>query len=65
MHHGGEESSLKQADMRIGIAGWLAKFYGVFPGIKSRVGAALGALAGFRLGEFKYIISGQKIDGTQ
>jgi GT2 family glycosyltransferase len=65
VHQGGEDSALKQADMRSGIARWLGKYYGVSAGVKSRIGAAFGALGGFRLSELKYIVSGQKIDGTQ
>jgi GT2 family glycosyltransferase len=65
VHEGGPDSPLKQADQRIGIARWLGKYYGVAAGTKARVLSALGALAGFRLGELRYLVSGQKIDGTQ
>ena len=65
VHEGGPESSLKDADVRIGIAGWQAKYYGMAAGMKARVGAALSALVRLRLGELKYLLSGQKIDGTQ
>jgi GT2 family glycosyltransferase len=65
VHHGGADSSLKQADTQIGIARWLAKYHGFVAGLKARAGAALGALARFRLGVFRYVLSGQKIDGTQ
>jgi GT2 family glycosyltransferase len=65
VHHGSDDSPLKQADVRIGIAHWRGKYYGMLAGIKERVGAAFSALGGFRLSELKYIVSGQKIDGTQ
>jgi hypothetical protein len=43
----------------------MGKHRGIVSGISARVGNVLGALLAFRLGEFKYLISGQKIDGTQ
>lgn len=65
-HHGREEtSSLRRADFDIGRAVWTGKYRGFLAGMGARLGAALAALAGFRLGEFRYAISGQKIDGTQ
>ena len=64
VHQGGADSSLRAADMRIGVAKWTGKFYGFFAGLKSQIGAALGALVRFRLGEFTHLVSGQKIDGT-
>lgn len=65
VHHGGSDSPLKQADTQIGISKWLAKYYGVLAGLKARIGATLGALVRFQLGVFRYVLSGQKIDGTQ
>jgi len=65
VHHGGADSALKEADLRVGIANWMGKFYGMFAGVKARAGAALGALVRLRLGEVRYILSGQKMDGTQ
>jgi N-acetylglucosaminyl-diphospho-decaprenol L-rhamnosyltransferase len=64
LHHGGADSSLKQADMKVGIAHWTGKYYGFMAGLKSRTGAALGALVRLQLGQVSYIVSGQKIDGT-
>lgn len=65
VHHGGPESALKQADLRLGAARWLGKYQGFAAGLKGRIGAALGALVRLRLGELRYVLSGQKIDGTQ
>jgi GT2 family glycosyltransferase len=65
VHHGGPDSSLKQADTQLGIARWQGKYYGMTAGAKARIGATLGALARFQLGVFRYVLSGQKIDGTQ
>lgn len=65
IHHGGEDSALRRADIQIGAAAWASKFQGFAVGLKARILAALAALATVRLGQFKYLISGQKIDGTQ
>jgi GT2 family glycosyltransferase len=65
LHEGGADSALKDADVRMGIAGWMAKYFGVAAGVKARLGAVFSALAHFRLGELKYLVMGQKIDGTQ
>jgi GT2 family glycosyltransferase len=65
VHHGGSDSTLKTADAQLGISRWLGKYYGVAAGIKARIAATLGALARFKLGVFRYVLSGQKIDGTQ
>jgi GT2 family glycosyltransferase len=65
LHQGGADSALKDADVRIGIAGWMAKYYGVAAGVKARIGAVFSAFGHFRLGELKYLVMGQKVDGTQ
>ncbi len=65
VHHGGSDSPLKRADTQIGISKWLGKYYGIVAGAKARIGATLGALGRFQLGVFRYVLSGQKIDGTQ
>ncbi len=65
--HRGEAnySSIDRADFLQSRAVFLGKYYGVGAGLKARIGSVLGPLAGFRLGEFRYTIAGQKIDGTQ
>jgi N-acetylglucosaminyl-diphospho-decaprenol L-rhamnosyltransferase len=58
-------SSVERADFLSSRAVFLGKYQGLAAGMKARIGAVLGPLAGFRFGELKYTISGQKIDGTQ
>jgi GT2 family glycosyltransferase len=60
-----EYSSIERADFLQSRAVFLGKYYGFGAGIKARIASVLGPLAGFRLGEVRYTISGQKIDGTQ
>lgn len=62
---GGESSGLLQADFQNSRAVFLGKYQGFAAGLMARIGAMFGALAGFRLGELKYLMAGQKIDGTQ
>ncbi len=65
-HRGGEGSSgLLQADFQNSRAVFLGKYQGFAAGLQARIGAVFGALFGFRLGELKYLLGGQKIDGTQ
>lgn len=58
-------SALEGADFLSSRAVFLGKYQGFGAGILARITAVLGGLAGFRLGELKYTIYGQKIDGTQ
>ena len=44
---------------------FIGKYEGFAAGLKVRIGAVFSALFGFRLGELKYLLAGQKIDGTQ
>ena len=60
-----EYGSRERADMMLAKATFLAKYRGFMQGFGARAGAILKSLAGFRLGELRYTISGQKIDGTQ
>ncbi len=57
--------SVESADFLLGRAVFLSKYVGMVAGIKGRVEAVLRPLAGLRLGELRYTIAGQKIDGTQ
>ncbi len=52
------------ADRELGIAVYLSKHFGFWPGLKHRMGRSFGALLAFRLNELKLLVSGQKIDGT-
>ena len=60
-----EYGSRERADMMLAKATFLGKYRGFMQGVAARAGAILKPLAGFRFGELRYTISGQKIDGTQ
>jgi GT2 family glycosyltransferase len=65
-HRGAAQySSMERADLLQARAVFLGKYYGFGAGMKARIGGVLGPLAGFRFGELRYTIAGQKIDGTQ
>jgi len=65
-HHGRNGySALERADFVQARAVFLGKYFGTGAGLRARIGSVLGALAGFRFGELKYLLAGQKIDGTQ
>ncbi|MBM3774542.1 MAG: glycosyltransferase [Acidobacteria bacterium] len=57
-------SALLAADAAHGRAAWIGKYQGFAAGVRSRLGAILKALAGGRLGEFKHLVSMEKIDGA-
>lgn len=61
----GAYGPLRQADFLHGRAVFLGKYKGFGAGMGARVGNILGPLTSFRLGELRYTLSGQKIDGTQ
>jgi N-acetylglucosaminyl-diphospho-decaprenol L-rhamnosyltransferase len=58
-------SAIERADFLQARAVFLGKYYGFGAGVKARIGSVLGPLAGFRFGELRHTIGGQKIDGTQ
>ena len=58
-------SSRERADFLLARAVFLGKYQGMGAGIQARISAVLGPLFGFRFGELRYTIAGQKIDGTQ
>jgi GT2 family glycosyltransferase len=60
-----EYSPIERADFLQSRAVFLGKYYGFGAGIKARLASVLGPLAGFRFGELRYTLAGQKIDGTQ
>jgi N-acetylglucosaminyl-diphospho-decaprenol L-rhamnosyltransferase len=65
-HEGGRDySSLERADFLLARAVFLGKYQGFGAGIQARLAAVFGPLFGFRLGELRYTLGGQKIDGTQ
>ena len=67
VRHQGREtySALERADFLQARAVFLGKYYGIVAGIRARVAAIFGAFAGLRFGEIKYLLAGQKIDGSQ
>jgi GT2 family glycosyltransferase len=65
-HYGaGEYSALEKADFLQARAVFLGKYYGFGAGFKARLASVFGPLAGFRFGELRHTLGGQKIDGTQ
>lgn len=58
-------SRLLTADTIIGTAVYLAKYQGAMAGLKHRAATALNAIVTFRWPLAKYLLSNQKIDGTQ
>lgn len=58
-------SALERADFQLGRAVFLGKYRGFGAGLQARLGAVFGPLFGFRFGELKHTLAGQKIDGTQ
>jgi len=62
---GGGSSALLRADYLHGQAVYIGKHQGFGAGLRARIGSVLGALASFRLGELRYLMGGQKIDGNQ
>lgn len=59
------QSSLLDADAVIGTAVYLGKYQSAAAGIKYRASAILGSIFTFRLPLAKYLLSNQKLDGTQ
>ena len=52
------------ADRQLGTAAYLGKYYGFPARLKYLIGAILRALAGFKLRQLRFLVSGQKIDGA-
>jgi len=65
-HHGSEAyATLVRADFLLGRAVFLGKYQGFGAGLRARLASVFGPLFSFRLGELRYTLAGQKIDGTQ
>lgn len=58
-------TAMERADFLLGRAVFLGRHEGLVAGLKARMAAVLWPLFGFRIGELKYTLSGQKIDGKQ
>jgi N-acetylglucosaminyl-diphospho-decaprenol L-rhamnosyltransferase len=66
IHQGrGAYSTIERADFLLGRAVFLGKYQGFGAGLSARMASIFGPLFGFRLGELRYTVAGQKIDGTQ
>jgi GT2 family glycosyltransferase len=67
VRHQGRDAytAFERADFLLGRAVFLGKYRGFGAGLQARLAAVFGPLLGFRFGELKYTLSGQKIDGTQ
>ena len=64
-HQGGSDSgTLRRADFLLGRAAFIGKHQGFGAGLNARLATILGPLLSFRLGELRYTLAGQKIDGT-
>jgi hypothetical protein len=57
--------ALLAADFVLGAATYAGKHFGFLAGLKIRVAAVLHALASFQFTRLRYLLEGQKIDGTQ
>jgi GT2 family glycosyltransferase len=65
-HHAHEGyTAIERADFLLGRAVFIGKYQGFGAGLRARLSSVFGPLFGFRLGELRYTIAGQKIDGTQ
>jgi len=66
-HHTGHtaESTLRKADRELGISAWIFKYGGLVNGVRAKIGAAFGALGSLQLGVLRYLLAGQKVDGSQ
>jgi GT2 family glycosyltransferase len=62
---GGAYNAHERADFLLSRSVFLGKYQGFGAGFQARLASIFGPLFGFRLGELKYTLSGQKIDGTQ
>lgn len=58
-------SEAERADFLLGRAVFMGKHQGFGAGLKARLAAIFGPLFGFRMGELKRTLAGQKIDGTE
>lgn len=52
------------ADWVSGASTYAGKHFGMWPGLSVKIGAALRALAGFRIGLLTGVLSGRKMDGS-
>lgn len=60
-----EYTAHEHADFRLAQAVFAGKYNGFGAGLRKRLASIFAPLLGFRLGELRYTLAGQKIDGTQ
>ena len=60
-----EESTLRKADRKSGAIAWIGKYGGLWKGTQAKIGAIFGAFGSLQLGSLRYLLAGQKIDGSQ
>jgi hypothetical protein len=61
----GTYDSLESADLLLAHATFLGKYSGFMPGMVARLASIFGPLVKLKLGQLRYTLSGQKIDGSQ
>jgi GT2 family glycosyltransferase len=59
------ESALRKADQKQGTSTWIGKHLGTASGLRSQIGTILRALRSLQFALVKYLLAGQKIDGSQ
>jgi N-acetylglucosaminyl-diphospho-decaprenol L-rhamnosyltransferase len=62
---GGAWDPLRRADFLHARSHFISKYQGFFAGLFATIGSFFGSLVSFRFGELRYLLGGQKIDGTQ
>jgi N-acetylglucosaminyl-diphospho-decaprenol L-rhamnosyltransferase len=66
LHHGSQAySAAERADFLLARAAFIGKYQGFGAGLQARLGSVFGPLLGFRFGEFRRTIVGQKVDGSE
>jgi hypothetical protein len=60
-----EDSTLRKADRKQGAAAWIGKYRGFWSGLRARIAAIFGALGSFQFGILRYLLAGQRVDGSQ
>ncbi|HLH44094.1 MAG TPA: glycosyltransferase [Bryobacteraceae bacterium] len=60
-----QHETLSEADRALGASAFFGKYYGFFSGLSFRLVAILKALGRFNFRLLGYLVTGQKLDGTQ
>ena len=59
------ESALRAADRKQGRVAWIGKYGGIFSGLGAQIAEIFRTLGSLQLGVLKYLLSSQKVDGSQ